>query len=230
MIQIYLYDGLREKNIRQVELLYDTFITKINPIFDDINEKSMKIATDYYEKIMSLPCDEHEIIDPEIITEQADSIGYKHYSDMSFMKYYNLISWIAMLYEFSFQQLKSFLLEALRFTIFNNVHLERLEHIEDTFKQCGVNVSGFVSWRKINELRLVCNVIKHGDGSSARKLLKLNKDIFFIEGMEDINLLQLYSVSMTREVLNVNENTFKVYCDNLILFWNELPKRMWLQI
>lgn len=190
----------------------------------------MEIATDYYEKIMNLPCDEHEIIDPSIIAEQAESVGYKHYSEMSFMKYYNLVSWIAMLYEFWFQQLKSFLLEGLRFTNFRDEKIEWLEDIKDTFNLYGVSVSNYYSWGKIDELRLICNVIKHGDGSSARKLLKLNSDIFFREGLEDINLLQLYSVSITREILDVNEDTFKVYCDNLILFWNELPERMLLQI
>jgi hypothetical protein len=48
-----------------------------------------------------------------------------------------------------------------------------LSEIKKKFKLHNVDIESFSCWAQIRELSLLCNVIKHGDGKSAKKLRKI---------------------------------------------------------
>jgi hypothetical protein len=70
----------------------------------------------------------------------------------------------------------------------------------------------------------LCNVVKHGDGSAAQKLLKLNKDLFKAEYRKEVYGLNL-DTTLLDESLQINQNLFNNYGENIVTFWNELPER-----
>ena len=72
-------------------------------------------------------------------------------------------------------------------------------------------------------MRLLCNVIKHGDGDSALELHGVNPSLFKIEdGFEHIDL---YRTTLLEETLAIDTTTLKGFEDAIYKFWDELPER-----
>jgi hypothetical protein len=63
--------------------------------------------------------------------------------------------------------------------------------IQKIFELHGVKITDTKSWKKIKELKLLVNTIKHGDGESADRLRKLRPD-FFKHEMVDSDILELH--------------------------------------
>ena len=42
----------------------------------------------------------------------------------------------------------------------------------------GISIEEFRSWNDLEELRLVCNAVKHAEGGSAKALEKIRPDLF----------------------------------------------------
>lgn len=83
-------------------------------------------------------------------------------------------------------------------------------------------------WKKINELRLLVNVIKHSEGNSELKLRTMRPDYFEHEiGVEKYDLLALYHSTLLEATLQIKNDDFVDYYDALISFWSELPDRMY---
>ena len=83
-------------------------------------------------------------------------------------------------------------------------------------------------WEKINELRLLVNVLKHAEGNLELKLRELRPDYFIhdIYG-EKYDLMSMYHVSLLEATLQIKEEDFIKYYDALVAFWKELPERMY---
>lgn len=80
-------------------------------------------------------------------------------------------------------------------------------------------------WSVVRELRLVTNVIKHGEGSSAKKLRKINPAIFDLPGVADLRDTgyQLPVVApLSGGDLYATESDYSRYCDGVLSFWNWL--------
>ncbi|MFS1245092.1 hypothetical protein ACFDCM_10395 [Enterococcus lactis] len=86
---------------------------------------------------------------------------------------------------------------------------------------------------KIRELRLLVNVIKHGEGNSAIKLRKRRPDFFkyrTTEPLDKINdrLVTWNSVLLDSDALNVDEKEFYSYYSAINEFWDSMPTRVFL--
>jgi len=85
---------------------------------------------------------------------------------------------------------------------------------------------------KIDELRLLNNTIKHGNGGSADQLRKLRPDYFTndeIISFGNKDLLDSWnSVYEDSIALNVKEENFYLYQESINEFWNSLPLKIFL--
>lgn len=85
---------------------------------------------------------------------------------------------------------------------------------------------------KIDELRLLNNTIKHGNGSSADQLRILRPDYFKnddILSFGNSDLLEDWnSVYENSMALNVKEENFYLYHESINRFWSSLPLRIYL--
>ena len=97
-----------------------------------------------------------------------------------------------------------------------------IDDIKEEFNEFGQDLEKLSSWSKIEELRLLANVIKHGDGWSATKLKQLRPD-FFDSGGISTDLLDLYKTTLGERVLNIDDSEYETYCDAITQFWDELP-------
>lgn len=171
--QLYLWSKLREKKIEEILLFKTTFKERVFPVFSNIEKEADNISNDFYDSAMNTYYIDYDDIDPADIAENATEIGVDYYEKYSLMRYNTLAMWISMLYEFWEQQVRKFLYdeEIHSFKIeFKNFCTSGIQDIKEEFRYHNINIEKLRCWVIINELRLVCNTLKHGDGRSAREL------------------------------------------------------------
>lgn len=228
---LYLYRSKRERFKKSYELFIDTYTNKIATQFLNIEHEANKISEEYYKelgKYFNPECD-----DPGDYAELAWEKGLDYYEGLSLMKYNTKMMWISTVYQFWEQQVRRFLYEEIcnTHTIYNKNGSEcgykgfctrGIDDIKDEFLWFNYDLVLKKSWKEINELRLLANVIKHGDGWSAKELQKLKPEYFQDEFQN--NRLELYKTTLNDEVLNIQEEDFVRYCKSLIGFWDEIPE------
>ncbi len=233
--QLYLYDSLRERFQRPIELFKDTYSNKINPMFNNIDKEAEAIAEERYHEMGKNFHPDYN--DPADFAETAWEAGLEHYEGMVLIKYNTKLMWISTLYQFWEQQVRKFIYEEVTRTHefidkkgnkvpFKKFCTRGIEDIKDEFLTFDQDLEKLLCWGKISELRLLANVIKHGDGWSATQLKHLRAD-FFKSDFGDYDLLDLYKTTLNEMVLNVDDNEFEKYCEAIIQFWSELPERMY---
>lgn len=228
--QLYLWSKLREKKIEEILLFKNTFKERVFPAFSNIEKEADKISNDFYNNAMNTSYSYYDNIDPAEIAENATEIGVDYYEKYSLMRYNTLAMWISMLYQFWEQQVRKFLYdeESHCFKIdFKKFCTSGIKDIKEEFKYHNINIEKLRCWASINELRLVCNTLKHGDGSSAQELKNIRPSFFTREGFEEYDLLLMYNTTLLEETLNINDQVFYDFCDVLVEFWYELPERMY---
>ncbi|HDT8036772.1 TPA: hypothetical protein RD636_002582, partial [Enterococcus faecalis] len=96
-----------------------------------------------------------------------------------------------------------------------------------------MNLSDIKGLDKINELRLLVNVIKHGEGDSAKKLRKKRPDFFKFETEEELtkynDRMEIWnSILLENAALNVDDSEFYLYFNAINNFWDSMPTRLYL--
>lgn len=99
----------------------------------------------------------------------------------------------------------------------NNSGLQ-FSDIKKIFRNFGYDLENNSHWAKINELRLLVNVIKHGDGKSRKKLQKIRDDFFDHE--------QPIENTLNDVELNVWDYDLEEYFLELIKFIDEIPNEI----
>ncbi|PHC43815.1 hypothetical protein COF09_11165 [Bacillus toyonensis] len=231
--QLYLHRNLREKYIKPFNLYKKIYNDKILNLFSNIEDEAKEIANNYYYELGKNFNPNYS--DPSDYAEQAQEIGLEYYEDMALMEYTTKLALISNLYQFWEQQVRHFLYDEIKKSQHIPVNRGKeipyqnfgtsIVPIKNFFMIFGQNIEQLSSWETIDELRVLSNVIKHGDGNSAVDLARKNPN-FLKSEYSDINLLELYGTTLNERVLNFKEISFDRYADALIEFWNELPERM----
>ena len=231
---LYLSRSRKERLKRPYELFIDTYTNKIEPQFINIEQESKKISEEYYNELGKYFNPEFD--DPEYYAELAWEKGIDYYEGISLMKYNTKMMWISTVYQFWEQQVRRFLYDEISNTheFYDNKENKigykdfcsnGINDIKSEFIWFDYNLELKSSWKEINELRLLSNVIKHGDGRSAKQLQKLKPEYFQDESK--INRLELYKTTLNDEVLNIGQEDFVRYCKSLIEFWEEIPEYLY---
>lgn len=226
--QLYLWHGTRKLFSSQIKLYVDTYTNKVFPVFSNIEKEADELADKFYNEVMGQYA--FDGVDPAEVAENALDAGVEYYEDLSLMRYNTIAMCIAMMYQFWEQQVRKFLFDEV--SHYENIEASSfcdrgIDQIKKVFCDHNFNIEVMESWGKINELRLLCNVIKHGDGKSAKQLQKINPRLFAKVGFEDINLMELYNTTLLKGVLSIEEKYLSEYAAYLIGFWYELPERMY---
>jgi hypothetical protein len=229
--QLYVPEMTRRYPKSEIHSFVQIYFQKLLPVFKDIEAEADKLATDFYDDFMSqLAHDEY--IDPASIAEQAFEMSIEHYSYLKLGKYSLTATWHATLYQLWEQQLRIFLFREMS-------HIYKLQFksfcttigkIKEFFLFHNVDIERFVCWPKIDEVRFLCNVIKHGHGDSADKLRNTNPSLFkrepsLFDKEQVMDYMESYKTTLLEETLNIDETTLLQYRDILISFWDEIPER-----
>lgn len=232
---IYLPQRLKNDFKEEIDLFVNTYMDRIAPVFASIDDEAERKTDEYFEQLGMYCISEY--CDPGDYADQARDFGYEYWAGLALMQYNTRLMNISTLYQFWEQQLRGFAFSELtrqhtladekgrriEFTSF----CTKFNEIEQLLMQCGVGKNSLVSWDKINELRLLQNVIKHGDGTSASQLEQIRPDIFRIVGKHKAK--DLYLTTLNERVLDIEDSEIVTYGNALKEFWDELPEHMYLK-
>ena len=222
--QLYVTEMTRRYLKSEISDYIEIYFKKLLPVFKDIESDADKYANDFYDNFMSQPASD-DFIDPSSIAEEALDIGIEHYSYLKLGKYRLAATRHATLYQIWEQQSRLFLFREMSrvYKIQFESFCTNLSEIKKKFKLHNVDIESFSCWPQINELRLLCNVIKHGDGDSAKELRKIKPTLFKQEDGTDH--MKIFKTTLLEETLNIDEKTLQNYSKALLSFWDEIPER-----
>lgn len=147
------------------------------PAFSNLNERAEQVANEYYGRIGSLPAGDDCSVDMGDVAEDAHDHSADWYEMMASLRQSmrNLLA--AGLFHLLEQQLAAlcrdggFRAAPPRKTKLDLVADWYREYLRLDFKTLG-------SWAVINELRLVANAVKHGEGAATRQLRAFRPELF----------------------------------------------------
>lgn len=186
---------------------------------ENISKASINFNPEYHDVSDLADFWNDQLIDYSEILEQAVS-GH-------------LYQYITMLCQTWENQLISFCVREIKNTHEFNEYPQYGDIITMLKKQIGEDrIKGL---DKITELRLLVNVIKHGEGQAADRLRKKRPDYFTFESFNkhdkyNDRLVIFDSVFLDGQALNVSESDLYEYHKSVNEFWKSLPERVYLDI
>ena len=225
--QLYVPEDTRRYFQSEISSFVEIYSQKLLPVFGNMETEADKCENDFYNDYMNQPSYD-DSVDPASIAEEARDIGIERYCFLKLGKYHLTAAWHAMLYELWEQQIRSFLFREISkdeptggFKKF----CDKLEKIKAQLEFHNVDIKNCLCWHKIDELRQLCNVIKHSGGSSLGPLREKNPALLKKGSVVEVELIELYRTSFLEEVLNIDETTLQDYKDALLSFWEKIPER-----
>jgi len=108
--------------------------------------------------------------------------------------------------------------------------LDEKKVIEQLLK-AGIPLKSFRSWKRVNELRLLANAVKHGDGRSCSELKELRPDLFVSPLDRDLgNAGRCRGIPVEQPVLGqgiyLDQGQFESYVECVKEFWQELASAL----
>lgn len=100
--------------------------------------------------------------------------------------------------------------------------------LEKHMHDLGADLTAFKSWSSIDQLRLVANVVKHGEGRSAEELKRRNPERFGRQQPPELRGVptSLPAMPLIGQALRLTEEDFERYRATLLQFWDELAEAL----
>ena len=145
------------------------------------------------------------------------------------------LMWISTIYQFWEQQVRKFLYDKITHSGYTLCDENRKEmsfenyctnfaQIREQFERFDQNLEELKCWSTIKELKLLANVIKHGEGRASINLEKIKSEFF------KSDLMKSYRTVLNKQALNINDSDFVKYKVALQNFWKELPDKLYYEI
>jgi hypothetical protein len=219
---------IRTKFIRQIELFHDAVEGRLLPTFDSIEKEAEEHSQNEWDRLCS-SCSSPDI-DPGDLAETAEEAGIDYYMMLSDIKQ-TVLNVTAIAFYHLFEQQVIFFLrrEILHPARENEPQLMKVTVFRDLLLSKGVDVAAFAAWGKIEELKVVSNAIKHGEGASATVLRQIRPDMFKHplvrrppeREIMDSGYHRVYMPMGGDDIFVIQGDLFE-YKNALVSFWNEL--------
>lgn len=222
--QLYLHEFLRKCYKSEISAYSRIFNERLFPNFGNIEKEADEFTNDYYEELRGSSFDDSG--DTSDLAEKAFDEGITYYSELRSVKYAFTAIAISSLYHIWEQQARRFLYKEMSHTykIEFTDFCPQMRDIKLHFQFHNFDLEKLSYWGKLDELRLLSNVIKHGDGSSAKQLYEKNKDLFR-QSIFKFNDRPTLDSTLLEESLILSQNLFNEYVETLLKFWDEVPER-----
>jgi hypothetical protein len=233
-----MHNGLFWQNQFEIEFIpaneriASTFLNRLLPSFNSIDEEAEKYAKKIYNEFCSRADPEGDA-DPSIFAENAHEAGINYFSSMIEFKQGLCNVAVVMLYHCFEQHLMLFhRKELLSPQEENEKNLLCLLEIKKRLQKHGIDIEKFPIWNKIEELRCLVNTIKHGQGVSSAKLFKKRPDLFQSPSIKE--LCGIFESKPSHSVFTpllgddiyVQKGDIVAYANTITEFWKELGKKI----
>jgi len=206
----------KEKFIPQIDIIKNSLKDRILPTFNDIEQEAGRLEGKEFDRL-SVELSGNENVDMADLADMArdESIGYYHL--MNEMKTETLHIFYILLYKVFDQQFSYFYRkEILTPMEERDPKLKEWRVVYDRFKRVGIMLMSMETYRKINILRLISNVIKHGEGSAAEELRKIASSYF---NHADHMFYSVFISDDIRDDLKLSLADFESHAENIRSFW-----------
>jgi hypothetical protein len=214
----------RKLALRTTGVYVENFATRLLPLFDHIEEEASAETERARDSAMSSPAAD-EIFDSEKFAEAVREYGLKVYENLQFTRQQLLGLASAGLYHLWERLLKQFLLKELRGWTFDGRDVREIvvqadfRWLETFLSKFGFHLTEQCYYPDLNQLRLVANVVKHGDGKSCDDLQKSAPWLF--EGH-----IYHFDIFSKADSLELKPADFTRYARAVSTFWNTLPESL----
>ena len=198
-----LTDPLVHTFVRQIDLFHKCGKERLLPAFASIEAEAEKESASIWSEYMSQPGDDEG--DPSGAAEHAMDAGVAVLSSLSDLR----------------QTVTNLLAVGLR-------HLFEQQKAEVEARAGTIDWPSLHNWGKVEELRIVANVVKHGEGRSASELRKIRPELFVDPTLRRLGVnfgAGDVERPMAGEGLYVSEADFDAYAQALGDLWRETPLR-----
>jgi hypothetical protein len=221
--QIYLPDMIKQYLKEQIGRFVGVYNLKLKSVFDNIDIEAEEHGDNFFND--ALQYSHPDGIDPSDIAEEAMDRAYKHWDLLNHGRYVLLASWHVALYEAFEQQVRNYVFKELSHEFYLKINhiFSRFGDLKKILILYGIDLSLLKGLKQIEHLRLLCNVVKHGEGGSAKELRKKRPDL--IKSLDNIELLELYGSSLLDEVLSISDITLIEFGKAIEDFWDSFPER-----
>ena len=182
---------------RPVRVFVEAVETRLLPTFDNIEKEAEAVAQAEWED-MSAAAAPDDYIDPGDIAEQAYGAGLDYYDSLSNVRQSILnLSVVALHHMFEQQTLWFFqrkvlhpgreraLQELLEKDPREAQKYLNLGAVKDHLKSGGIDLAALACWRRLCELRLVANTVKHAGGTASEELRAKRPELFVHPALRD---------------------------------------------
>lgn len=167
---------VREVVFVEIAVLRETVIDRALPSFAQIGREADEASDEALER---LGRNFHPDDDPVDVYEAAHDEGIDYYGFRSAARQALINLFAAALHHLVEQKLLLLLRRGLLpKEAQNDKRFFKRRIVVEAFEIQGIDISVFPEWKKLRELQLVANVVKHADGRSAEKLWELRPDLF----------------------------------------------------
>ena len=224
----YWANYIREVFIPEVTAFADCFMSKIFPVFENLDDEAEKMGQEEFTRLGAIV--NADAFDMGDIAEMAQDKAISHYLLMKGMFQGIINLFAAGLYHIFEQQLLMFhRKELLTKDEENKTNLIKMCKVAELLRKSDIDITSFSSWSKIDELRLVANAVKHADGDSADKLRCFRPDLFTFPDPvsksilpEQFIILRQVFQPLTGKDLFVTISDLSSYVAGIKQFWFEL--------
>jgi hypothetical protein len=164
--------------LKETDFYSSVFHTRITKAFEGLEGEAEKIQEQEYAEI-TRSCSNPEYADPSYGAEEAYFAGVDFYlaTDAVRQGLFNLM--IAGLFHLVEQQSYYLATRVLSRHILPPDPKGGFEQLKKLLQQkFTIDIASFKSWTLMDQLRLVANTVKHGDGRSAQELMGKYPDLF----------------------------------------------------
>jgi hypothetical protein len=219
--------------VPEIEWTRRAVLDHILPSIPDPKVEGERAQKEAWETLISRPSDGSD--DPGTFAEWAQEQAIQVYERLSNMRQTVANMAAVMLWQLMEQQMLMYHMHQVL-----NIHEEqevrgnkkhrdkmyRLGEFHSRLEIDGYSMKSLPSWSKIDELRLIANVVKHGSGPSLDDLSKLRPDLLEPPGIKDISLLVKHQPSWVErpaggEDLFVRDADLVVFFDAAARLWQE---------
>ena len=233
MSQLYLWGPVRKEHKKALTYIRDLYFEKMSPVFANAEKEAEEYGENLWENAMSVPCsgDDYDDNASAEIAEICQDASVEKYEILSLMRYRNRGMWLSCMCQVWEQQLLVFLKQEKKRNGLIFKKATDFEAVKECFKFYNYDLEKMKCWEEIRELRLLVNVLKHGEGPSADRLRKTRPDYFSYENEPgflkfEMDTLKFHESTLLEETLKICDEHFEAYYTALISFWDELPESM----